>query len=123
MSDSPGGHGPEAHGGNRLCQPVAAARRQCIPVPYARTVSAAVARSLRMGKKSREEETAVRQKKLRKPEKAHEAELPWTNYRRRCDGWSEGASNLQARDTTTLPAIRGRGSSQMADWHRLPQAA
>src|SRR6266852_7371052 len=84
-----------------LFRPVAAARRQCIPVPCARTVSAGVARSLRIGKKCLEEETVARLKKLGKPEKAPEAESPWTNCRRRGDEWSPAASDLQGRDTTT----------------------
>src|SRR6266436_2174262 len=122
VEQSPVGRGPEANSGNRLCQPVVPSRRQCIPLPSARTVSAAVARSLRIDKKPRRGEMVVRPKEPHKRERVPEAELPWTNYRRRCDGWSAAASDLQARGPTTWPAIRGPQSSQTADLHQLPRA-
>src|SRR5712671_2734556 len=91
-------------------------------MPYAQTVSAAVARSLRIGKRRRRGEMVVLRKKPHKRERVPEAELPWTNYRRRCDGWSAAASDLQVRGPTTWPAIRDPESSQTADWHQLPRA-
>src|SRR2546429_3172761 len=123
VEQSPVGRGPEAHSGNRLCQPVVPSRRQCIPILSARAVSAAVARSLRIDKKPRPGEMVVRPKKLHKRERVPEAELPWTNYRRRCDGWSGAASDLQAPGSTTWPAVRGPDSSRTADWLLLPRAA
>src|ERR1700704_3354075 len=118
-SDSAVGCGPEAHNGNCLCRQVAPSRRQYIPIPSPRTFSAAVAQSLHIGQKPRRGEMVVRSKKPHKRERVPDAELPWTNYRRRCDGWSAAESDLQARDATTWPITRGPDSSQTADWHQL----